>query len=163
MHGYQREFTRLTKIKELVCKKFPYFGPNKKQEIERLLYEVSKRENISPANIMRQPKTGDFDTIKQYLISRRFPRAIGCGEISGVYLPGIELAEKNTFNLSQGKFYPKKIFIEEVACGSYLIKAFQNASRRLIFSKYLRSKITLSSKKDTIFVIIARGVTAFLS
>ena len=75
MDACQKEIKRLKRIKAFVTERFPHFGQNKKQEILRLVYEISKRENLSPANLIHGAQTHDFSEIKQYLISRRFPYA----------------------------------------------------------------------------------------
>ena len=62
-------------IKKYVNKTFPRFGINKKQQITRLLYEISHREKL-PLNAITKDIFNEnlkFPNLKKYLIKRRFP------------------------------------------------------------------------------------------
>ncbi|MEK6714508.1 MAG: hypothetical protein AABY43_00470 [Candidatus Omnitrophota bacterium] len=162
MDACQKEFNRLKRIKILVAKNFSHFGLNKKQEIKRLIYEISKRDNLNPAKVIRGAQTGEFNRIKEYLISRRFPYAYAHREISKIYLPSIELAALDAFNPPKNKFYPKKIFIERQVKGSYLAKRFKNAFPKADFCQistlkdYLKPEkrydtVDYNARRDTVF------------
>lgn len=131
----------------MVAKNFSHFGPNKKQEIVRLVYEISKRDNLGPANLIRGAQRQDFSKIKQYLVRRRFPYAYAHREISRIYLPSIELAAKDAFNPLQHKFCPKKIIVEKAVKGSYLAKRFKNAFPKADFYQITTLKDYLEQQK----------------
>jgi len=143
MRSYKKESARLKKSQNLVTR----LKTNKKQEITRLLYEISKRENIEPESILSpspQPSPlqgegaknksplpagervrvrGDFAEIKKTLLKRRFPRAYP----SNVHLPKIKLDSNSAQDTRELKFYPKRIFVEKSANSSTLAQRFKKS------------------------------------
>ena len=138
------------------------FGPNKRQELTRLIYEVSKRDNLSPKAILKGA-LGDngfkdakqtFINLKGYLLKKRFPNTLDKKRGFEFYLPKIDLnnryriLKKNSvspvrnnghlrYPISNGvSFYPKTIFIERDVEGNSLtksiLKRFPRAKRILI-------------------------------
>ena len=56
------------KIKEYVKNRFKRYGKNKKQEIARLLFEISKKEKCDYKDIIGNTNnTEDFLTLKKYV------------------------------------------------------------------------------------------------
>ena len=78
--------------------RFPDFGVNKKQEISRLVYEISKREKTQPQKILASIGSGNFETVKKELLKRRFPYASLNNDAARPYLPKLDLDPKNSFN-----------------------------------------------------------------
>ena len=74
------------KAVSLVESGFPRFGLNKKREVIRLLCEISKRENISPEEIVPNINQNKFYDAKEYLLKRRFPYAYSHDELSDPFL-----------------------------------------------------------------------------
>ena len=93
--------------------RFPDFGVNKKQEISRLVYEISKREKTQPQKILASIGSGNFETVKKELLKRRFPYASLNNDAARPYLPKLELDPKNSFNKDKYKLNPKKVFVEK--------------------------------------------------
>ncbi len=128
MRIYKREFNRLTLAKTIVNTIFPDFGINKKQEIIRLLYEISKRENIDPCKIIIQKDCSrDYNLLKKQLLHRRYPYASSLNHNSfKPHLPKIELRPSDCFVPRQEIFYPKNIVVEKSAASSFLTRRLKN-------------------------------------
>ncbi len=106
----EKEIQRLKSVNSFVKANFPKFGVNKKQEITRLLYEISKREGTPLENIVslrprRRQAKNDYNAVKNHLLKRRYPYAFSCSEIVRPYLPKIELKLSEQFNAGKSGFY----------------------------------------------------------
>ncbi len=136
----EKEIQRLKSAKSFVKANFPKFGVNKKQEITRLLYEISKREEIPPGMLLpacrqaggesgfrqsTKKSKNDYNAVKNHLLERRYPYAFSCPEIVRAYLPKIELRLSEQFNIKESGFYPKNIFVENKAAGEFLASRFK--------------------------------------
>jgi len=163
MRFHKEQSDLLKQSGRLVDTAFPEFGPNKKQEITRLLYEISKRESSAPDNIIEHAGFKDFEKLKQYLLKKRYPRACLHNGINRPYLPKISLDEKYALRIKKEDFYPKKIFIETSARGSGLAdkfrKTFPKASVSEIISlkDYLKNNrgfdiSSYNKRRDTVFI-----------
>ena len=117
------------------------FGINKKQELTRLIYEISKSENIPQEKIAKAVSGADYRQIKKDLLKRRYPQASLAKEVLNPYLPKIEFKPSERFNFKNKNFSPKNIFIEEKAADSALAARFKS-----IFNKAKIHRI--SSLKD---------------
>lgn len=100
------------------------FGLNKEQELVRLLFEVSRRENIPPSRLMQEATGGDgvranqrsFSFFKEYLLSRRYPHSFTKKNSSHFYLPKINFDNRCIVRQKRPlAFYPETIFIEQDA------------------------------------------------
>jgi len=128
MRVYKKQFDILRWAKETVEFCFPHFGMNKRREIKRLLYEISKRENISPEAILGGTDFRSFAKVKTYLLKRRFPYAYCHNELGRPYLPKIELNPKACVAKKKRlSFYPKNIFVEAAAKKSHLAEKFKKS------------------------------------
>ena len=125
MRIHRKEFEVLKKAHSSVKICFPRLGLNKKQELVRLIYEISKRERKTPESILKNIDSLDFYKIKDALLKRRFPHAYLHDEISKPYLPSIKLDTNLAIDLKKREFYPKKIFIEKNARHSHLANRFK--------------------------------------
>lgn len=108
-----------------VDSRFPDFGVNKKQEINRLIYEISKKEKILPEKIFNSLGSDNFEAVKKELLKRRFPYASLNDKAARPYLPKLDLDPKNSFNKNKSKFTPRKIFIEKSAGTAHLKNNFK--------------------------------------
>lgn len=128
MQNYKGGAKLLKKVKSAVKRGFPQFGINKSQEISRLLYEISKRDNLSPTFLIRDINNKScFANIKESLFRKRFPYVYIHNESFKPYLPNIDLDPKDVLKPKKKVFYPKKIFIEKLASNSYLAKCFKKS------------------------------------
>lgn len=116
------ETKRLKEAQSTIGKIRFNFGPNKRQEIVRLVYEISKRDNISCSTLLREAIENcnlesakhAFSNLKNYLLRLRFPMAYPDKDNSIFYLPKISLENKNVVGKNNPKeFYPTKIFVEK--------------------------------------------------
>ncbi len=103
------------------------FGVNKKREIARLVYEISKREGILPEEVIKEivSKHAPFARVKENLLRRRFPDSYSKSVSFRIHLPKLELPEKEIARVSR-KFYPKKIYFEKQAENSSVLLNFKN-------------------------------------
>jgi len=125
MLHYKREFDIYKRAQEAGRLYFPHFGVNKRQQVTRLLYEISKREAGSPETILRDKNLNSFIEVKKSLLKRRFPYACAHSEMTGPYLPKIEFRRGLAAKIRKKNiFYPKRIFIEKAARDSSLAKRF---------------------------------------
>ncbi len=122
--GNYEEIVRLREIQALVNEIFANFGPNKKREIIRLLYEISKKENQNAKEILKQVSSFDYKKCKEFLLRRRYPIAYnekGCR----FYLPDIQLNEEDIAKiLPDNYYYPRRIFIGKDITNAPLVKSF---------------------------------------
>jgi spore photoproduct lyase len=163
MRLYKERSNLLKKAGAIVDSGFPKFGPNKKQEITRLLYEISKRGPCIPEDILKDIDFRDFEKLKQYLLRKRYPHAYLHNEINRPYLPKISLDKKSVLHIEKQNFYPKNIFIEKSAWHSCLAdkfrKAFPGAKHSEISSlkDYLKvnknfSIASYNERRDSVFI-----------
>ena len=113
MQVYQRESSRLKSSEAIVRENFPRFGVNKKQEITRLLYEISKKEGIEPEGILEEEESlQDYPRLKKILLQRRYPLACQDQSSLKTYLPKLQFQDypQNSGLAKNKKFYPKKVF-----------------------------------------------------
>lgn len=164
MRLYRKEFGLLKKARSVVRSRFPGLGINKKREITRLLYEISKKENTAPLSIVRDTGTGGFDKIKALLLKRRFPRAYLDNRVLSPHLPKIRLNRSSVLNLKKKRFYPKRIIIEKSAGDSYLASRFKKSFPAASFTEIRSLKDYLKTNKGlTIKDYNNRRETAFIT
>jgi spore photoproduct lyase len=118
------------KIKEYIDTDFPKLGVNKKREIARLLYEISKRDNVPFEKIIEDIEADPltFLSLKKELLSRRFPETSVVSPKMEPYLPDLSFDEKNTINIeSKKELDPKNIYFEKEVASSDMVRRFKNA------------------------------------
>ncbi len=128
MQVYQRESSRLKSAEAIVRENFPRFGVNKKQEITRLLYEISKKEGIEPEYILEEEGSlQDYPRLKKILLERRYPLACQDQPDLKTYLPKLQFlgSPLNSALAENKKFYPRKVFIEKSVASSGLAARFK--------------------------------------
>lgn len=163
MRIYKKEFNRLKSAKSFVKSFFPGFGINKKQEITRLLYEISKRDNLAPKFIINKTDSLNYDFVKKSLLSQRYPVASLGGRIKP-YLPKLELKAAECLVLKKRIYSPKNIFVEKNAEKSFLAGRVRNLfpsarfnrieSLKAYQSKHRRFKIEdYNHRQDNLFIV----------
>ena len=128
MQVYSRESSRLKSAETIVRENFPRFGVNKKQEITRLLYEISKWEGIEPGEILGPEElSAPYPRIKKILLQRRYPLAYQDQSNLKTYLPKLQFQAHplNSYLAENKKFYPRKVFIEKPVISSGLAARFK--------------------------------------
>jgi len=149
MQAYKRESERLKNTTSDVEKAFPRLGVNKKQEIIRLLYEISKKENTLPFSIIKDIDSIDFDTVKELLLRRRFPSSYINNEITKPHLPKLKLDRRSCLDIENKTFYPKNVFVEKAAQRSRLTERFRKSFPEATFSEIRSLKDYLKTHRNT--------------
>ncbi|MBU0469331.1 MAG: hypothetical protein KKD07_01930 [Candidatus Omnitrophica bacterium] len=114
------------------------FGANKTQEVLRLVFEISKREQISYNDIFdAAPKNGKegshrFMHLKQYLLERRFPGFSKEERSKHGLFKELSIDPENKALIKKNeRIIPKQFFIEESVLETALVdrlrKKFKNA------------------------------------
>lgn len=98
----------------LIEKEFPKLGVNKKREIVRLVWEISKRDSLSPQAVLQPYLGSEFVALKKQLLKTRF--TVTKGKAS-YYLPKLE-AGVCPANTQRTLYYPKNIFIDKQSVNS---------------------------------------------
>lgn len=153
----------LKKSESLVKSRFSHFGANKIREIICLLYEISKRDQITPENILPKGNNFEFDALKKLLLRKRFPYVSRHGEPLTPYLPKMRLVSEERLKMTNRRFYPKNVFIERGSRDNYLVDAFKRSFPKSKFSEidslkaYIKahkrfSIVDYNNRRDTIFI-----------
>lgn len=107
----------MTGLKSFVNRHFKRFGINKKRELTRLLFEISKKEDIPYRKVLSVLPIGqdNYRLIKAQLLKRRFPYSFSQDNHIRPYLPKLEVKPVNRAKIKQGglKFRPKNVYVEE--------------------------------------------------
>jgi len=161
------------RLKAILEKDFG-FSPNRNQlkDLERLIFEIMRRENISQPTILgylRQKAPLDkyqgrnrFFCLKQTLIERRFPLTAAHEKIDTkkVFLTQVRLPLKDSWTVGSC-FKPHSIYVEKEVKNSYLADNFQKRFPDIPlqtlnrYSDYLQAnKFSLDQlKKPIVFII----------
>lgn len=135
----------------LLEKKFKRFGVNKKREIARLLYEISKRDKTPYNKILdaAASKTGvcSYSAIKGHLIKLRFPYSTTLERSVRPYLPALDINKNNAVKINSLKLYPKNIYIEEAVLGSDLARRLRETFPAAHFKKIRKLKDFIKSSR----------------
>jgi len=148
MRSYKKESKRLKDSKDAVNSAFRRLGINKKQETIRLVYEISKRDNVKPPDIVRGIPD-NFKKIKDELLKRRFPYASLNRQLSRPHLPKLKLDQDSALDLEKSVFYPDNIIAETSASRSKLSDNFRKAFPKAKFSEIKSLKDHLAGKKSS--------------
>jgi len=88
----------------------PRLGLNKLREASRLIFEISKRENIPAETVIGSRKFKDHIQLKKYLLRRRYPFSYGKFPSSSYYLPEIL---KNTVPAQDRPLFKPSLVVAE--------------------------------------------------
>jgi spore photoproduct lyase len=126
MQIHNREIHRLKQVRPVVNSRFARLGANKRQEITRLLYEISKRDRVPPQKLLNDFPSGRFSDVKRHLLKMRFPHTARRGT-ARVHLPKIEINPARRARLLEAVPPPKRVYVESAARSSYLARVFRVA------------------------------------
>ena len=139
-------------IKSYVQDNFPGFGVNKRREVIRLLYEISKRERNDFKDVLAEAPLEPlrFAELKKYLMQRRFPIAIKEGNLCHM-LPELDINPQNRVNIKKKiDITPKHFVVEGAAGDTALVKRLKEKFPRANFSTIGTYKEYIREKKYTI-------------
>jgi spore photoproduct lyase len=118
--------------------RFPAFGPNKCQEISRLLFEISKREHLKSDAVIDSVPSGcrTYTAVKDHLVKRRFPDACARGEKISESFPAVDIVPKNAMDLSRSERIPapRHIYLEEGSERSEFVQRLEARFPKAVFS-----------------------------
>lgn len=149
-----------------------HLNKNQWHDIERLFFEIARRENTNENSIIEHIKTNSnlekyggknkFFALKNTLIRRRFPLTCAKEKIDtkNIFLNQLKEPLKNNFK-GDKKFKPREIFVEKEVNSSYLVenfrRSFPNVPIREIsyYNDYLKTnKFDIADlKKPIVFII----------
>ena len=78
---------QINELENFVKTVLPKVGVNKLRELVRLVYEISKRENVPPQQILIPSKNDTFESVKTALLKRRYPVNFKTADRNQFYLP----------------------------------------------------------------------------
>jgi len=146
MSLYPQEAGRLSAAGKLIDNRYPRFGPNKRRETIRLLYEISLKEGIAPEAVLPASSPASFAALKDYLVRRRYPLAARSGRPFYPYLPRVDLPEDEVFTPGSFRFSPGEIYIESAAAGSSLAALCRERFPEAVFEEIPSLKDFLSGR-----------------
>lgn len=147
---------QINELENFVKTVLPKVGVNKLRELVRLVYEISKRENVPPQQILIPSKNDTFESVKTALLKRRYPVNFKTADRNQFYLPKLELNEKLRADLMPRPFYPKTVYIETSVKNSPLAAraraAFPNADFKETNGKTHVGSVDFSRRTDTLLI-----------
>jgi spore photoproduct lyase len=164
MRVYTEASQRLNDATQCVTERFPRYGVNKTQEIARLIYELSKRDKISPRAILDAVSETAFHKLKARLVRARYPIASRDRHNAAPYLPPVKLDCNACFAPGEKRFSPRRIFVESAATGSAVLKRFARAfpeaditeiptMKTYMHSRSPATPAAYNKRTDTVFVV----------
>ena len=111
---------QINELENFVKTVLPQVGVNKLRELTRLVYEIAKRENLPPQQILTPSKNDTFESVKTTLLKRRYPVNFKTANKNQFYLPKLESDENLRANLTPQPFEPKTVYIETSVTNSPL-------------------------------------------
>ena len=134
----------------------PRVGTNKLRELVRLVYEISKRENLPPQEILIPSKNDTFESVKTTLLKRRYPVNFKIANRNQFYLPKLDLNENLQADLTPRAFYPKTVYVESSVKNSPLVArartAFAQAEFKETDGKTWVGSTDFSRRTDTLLI-----------
>ncbi len=130
---------------KLVEARFPAFGPNKRQEIVRLVFEISKRDHLKAEAVLDGIPSGckSYAAVKNHCVKLRFPDIFSRGEKVSESFPAMDLVAADAMPLSRRDKIPspRHIYIEQGLEKFELVRRLETKFPRARFS-------TITSYKD---------------
>lgn len=111
--------SNISLISSNIQQKFPFFGINKIRELTRLVFEISKKYNISSTEVINSIEEKSYEKVKESLLQKRYPKTYFIAKKENFYLPDISLTNEQA-NLVSGKFNPKNIYYTKEVTNSFL-------------------------------------------
>ncbi|MFH1996701.1 MAG: spore photoproduct lyase family protein [Candidatus Omnitrophota bacterium] len=156
---------RANAAKRFVAKRFTSFGPNKRNELARLFFEIAKREDAPLGSIAREmPQAArKFRAVKSYLIARRYPAASQMKKPVKPYFPELSVDPQYKVRIKKRPVLcPKNIFIEEGASKSSVARCFRNFFPEARVRTIPSLKAHIQEKRHTISDYNARRDNFFI-
>ena len=117
--------SNISLISNNIQRKFPFFGINKVRELTRLVFEISKKENINSVDVINSIEEKSYEKVKEILLKRRYPKTYSISKKENFYLPDLSLTNEQA-KLVSGKFNPKNVYYTNEVIDSALYKRIRN-------------------------------------
>jgi len=140
-------------LNKFVKEEFIEFGPNKHQEVTRLLYEISKRENRPFKQILSEMpnRSRRFADVKRFLIKRRFPNIDIRDSKNSYMLPKLEIDAGNQVKIKDKLVIsPKHFVIEQSVKDTALVQRLKSLYPNAQYTVTAKSKDFFGKKSFTI-------------
>ncbi len=114
-------------IQNHIQEHYSHLGINKRQQVVRLLFEISKREKCDFQAILNDIKgVSRFPDLKHYLLKRRFPNLNNEERQNHYPLTNLEIDPREQVHINCSlKIQPQRFFIEESTLNTNLVKRIQ--------------------------------------
>ncbi|MBF0595446.1 MAG: hypothetical protein HQL22_10845 [Candidatus Omnitrophica bacterium] len=132
----------IQQLRSSVAEKFPLFGPNKVQELVRLVFEIGRRDQLGFCDVLGSiPKDRvAFSSVKSFLERLRYPEAFARGIPVRESFAGLDIDPDAACDVSiQREIYPKEILIEKAVEGAALAQRMRQSfpkSRVEVIDRY---------------------------
>lgn len=156
-------YNTVTDIIQNLKNKFPFFGINKIRELSRLVFEISKRENIGFEFIINGIDDSAYERIKVFLLKRRYPKTYGFVPKDSFYLPDMNINYNECADLSSKSFYPKKIYYTKDVVNSALYGRIKTLYANAVFIEIESLKKFLCENKFSVGGYNRRKENLFLT
>ncbi len=134
----------------------PALGVNKQRELLRLLYEICKRDGLTPQQVLPAEKNITFERAKNQLLKKRYPTAYGHAPKNAFYLPKLEFEPAQWADLTPRPFAPKTVYIEPSVQDSALAQRaramFPSAQFETWHEKQMVGSASFSRRTDTLLI-----------
>ncbi len=141
--------SNISLISSNIQQKFPFFGINKIRELTRLVFEISKKYNISSADVINSIEEKSYEKVKEYLLQKRYPRTYSISKKENFYLPDISLTDEQA-NLVSEKFNPKNVYYTKDVTNSFLYNRIKTLYPNANFVEIESLKSFLKQEKFSI-------------
>ena len=111
------------KVDDFVNEKYSFLGLNRKREIKRLIFEISKKRKIFDPSFV--PEFKNYNQFKRELLKIRYPYSIKEYSLNSFYLPNLELNEKEAFNPDQERNI-SEIIVEKKYLQNIILEKLKN-------------------------------------
>ncbi len=157
------DFSRRVRfIDRAVAGKWGAFGVNKRQEVVRLVFEISKREGADAAGVIRDVPEGRFEEVKRYLCCRRYPYSSVHRVWGRHYLPKLDIDGKLAVRRADFAISPGRVYYEEAVSGSAMLARCRGLFPRASFRRIKSLKEFCACRGFTVRDYNGRAGTLFL-
>ncbi len=147
---------RVTEVETHLRRILPDLGVNKTRELLRLTYEICKRDQLAPEDVLTPEEKWNFNSAKTFLLKRRYPVNFKTAARSRFYLPKLELDPALRADLTPRPFYPKTVYLEESVKDGELVSRvralFPEAEFRETDGKTQVGSPNFSRRTETLFI-----------
>ncbi|MDR0291186.1 MAG: hypothetical protein LBI01_00050 [Elusimicrobium sp.] len=134
----------------------PQIGAGKTREIIRLVFEIAKRDKLTPEHILPAAENLNFISAKKLLLKKRYPKNYASAPTDVYYLPELNLDFCSPADYAKKEFYPKYIFVDAQAKDSPLAARvrhmFPAAEYKILDKKQKVGSADYSRRADTLYI-----------